>query len=236
MKTKSRRWVCPDCGTGKLAPSRPRRDDVRRYCLRCSERTGRLVERVCPVNERARELAEERSKKKAGRRRAVARKRREAAKESARERRSRLAPYEAFFRRALRLKSWEVDLATRPPRTSWSFASDGHASGCANAWNVSVRFGVNVSSNLEVVLHELAHSAFERRRLVVDGEPRAHNSVFRTILAAATSEVVGFRVDPAASTYENDLRCKRALREWLEESESWFSRRYFPELVVEDGE
>lgn len=44
-----KRWRCPNCGSGKLAPGRARKDDTRRYCLPCSERTGRLVERACPA-------------------------------------------------------------------------------------------------------------------------------------------------------------------------------------------
>lgn len=44
-----RRWVCPLCDEGKLAPERARRDDTRTYCLACSERTGRLVRRTCIV-------------------------------------------------------------------------------------------------------------------------------------------------------------------------------------------
>lgn len=34
------RWECPHCKNVKLAPSRPRMKDVRRYCLPCSERQG----------------------------------------------------------------------------------------------------------------------------------------------------------------------------------------------------
>ncbi len=46
---KQSRWKCPTCGHGLLAPQRPRRDDVRRYCLPCSSKTGKLVERVAPA-------------------------------------------------------------------------------------------------------------------------------------------------------------------------------------------
>lgn len=51
---KNRRWVCPRCSSGALAPQQPRKDDVRRFCLSCSEETGRLVERKCPALERQR--------------------------------------------------------------------------------------------------------------------------------------------------------------------------------------
>lgn len=50
----TRRWVCPTCGGGVLAPSRPRKDDVRRYCLPCSKKSGRLVPRSCPAADAAR--------------------------------------------------------------------------------------------------------------------------------------------------------------------------------------
>jgi hypothetical protein len=50
-------WTCPKCQNAHRAPSRPRKDDVRRFCLKCSEMTGRLVARVCGVLEKARELA-----------------------------------------------------------------------------------------------------------------------------------------------------------------------------------
>lgn len=44
-----KRWVCPLCGAGKLAPARPAWEDARCFCLRCSERTGKLLARVCPA-------------------------------------------------------------------------------------------------------------------------------------------------------------------------------------------
>lgn len=55
------RRVCPQCGTGINAPERPRRDDVRRYCLTCSAKTGRLVERVAPTLEKQRTAQAERA-------------------------------------------------------------------------------------------------------------------------------------------------------------------------------
>ncbi len=52
------RWECPN---GKhpavLAPTKPRKDDIRRYCLPCSEAKGRLVTRVAPRLETARSEA-----------------------------------------------------------------------------------------------------------------------------------------------------------------------------------
>lgn len=64
MATKQMRWKCPQCDSGVLAPSRPRRDDVRRYCLTCSAKTGKLVERSAPALEKKREQAKQRSTEK----------------------------------------------------------------------------------------------------------------------------------------------------------------------------
>lgn len=57
--SKNVRWKCETCGSGVLAPSRPRRNDARRYCLPCTETTGRLVERISPALERKRAMAKE---------------------------------------------------------------------------------------------------------------------------------------------------------------------------------
>lgn len=47
-------WRCPDCGSGVRAPGKPRRNDVRRFCFPCSQRSGYMVERVCPTLEKKR--------------------------------------------------------------------------------------------------------------------------------------------------------------------------------------
>ena len=54
MATKNVRWKCEICDSGLLAPSRPRLNDVRRYCLPCSADTGKLVHRVAPSLEKKR--------------------------------------------------------------------------------------------------------------------------------------------------------------------------------------
>jgi len=55
-----KRWKCPLCSSGVLAPVRPVEDDVRRYCLSCSARTGRLVRRICPAQETQRKARADR--------------------------------------------------------------------------------------------------------------------------------------------------------------------------------
>jgi hypothetical protein len=49
MMPKRRRWDCPAGEhAGQLAPARLRKDDIRRYCIPCSTKSGRLTERVAP--------------------------------------------------------------------------------------------------------------------------------------------------------------------------------------------
>ena len=48
-KPSRKRWVCPLCKDGHLAPSKPRKNNALRYCLPCSGKTGKLVERDCPA-------------------------------------------------------------------------------------------------------------------------------------------------------------------------------------------
>lgn len=68
------RWTCPnDLHPGVLGPSKPRRDNLCRYCLPCSEKVGKLVERVVPKLEAKREAKRERASEKAKAARAKAR-------------------------------------------------------------------------------------------------------------------------------------------------------------------
>jgi hypothetical protein len=64
MASPKTRWECPNGCGAVMGPRRPRKDDVRRYCLPCSEESGRLVERVAPVVEKERKAAAERAAKK----------------------------------------------------------------------------------------------------------------------------------------------------------------------------
>jgi len=63
-KAQQYRWVCDNPKhPGVLASSRPRRDDVRRFCWACSQANGRLVERHCPALDKARAAKQERRTK-----------------------------------------------------------------------------------------------------------------------------------------------------------------------------
>lgn len=58
------RWKCELCNNGLLAPTKPRMNDVRRYCLPCSASTGKLVQRVSPTLEKQRVAKQAASRKK----------------------------------------------------------------------------------------------------------------------------------------------------------------------------
>lgn len=65
MTSKQVRWRCPSCSSGVLAPSRPRKLDVRRWCLDCSAKGPRLVERVPVALEAKRKERKKRQARKA---------------------------------------------------------------------------------------------------------------------------------------------------------------------------
>ena len=70
---KQVRWKCERCEDGLLAPSKPRLDDVRRYCLPCSSETGKLVERIAPALEAQRITAKQKYQKKVAKRKQIER-------------------------------------------------------------------------------------------------------------------------------------------------------------------
>jgi len=63
------RWTCPQCDKGALGPGRPRKNNAVRYCLPCTAKTGKLVERECLTLEKRRERKVEAKKAAAARKR-----------------------------------------------------------------------------------------------------------------------------------------------------------------------
>ena len=72
-----RRWVCPQCGVGVLAPERMRALDTRRFCLDCSRAAPLLVARESPALTAKREAAAAKRAEQAKRDRAAATAKRE---------------------------------------------------------------------------------------------------------------------------------------------------------------
>jgi hypothetical protein len=182
---RNARWTCPKCGDTCLAPRRPRRDDVRRYCLDCSRTTGRLVERTAPALDKQRIERAARAQ--------------QARREQAARRRERLAAYYTVdsvdLREAmvemLRMDVFDTSrgraLRAKPPALVVSRRTVIHTRlGVAQIREHRIR--VNVTSDtrapraLGTLLHEIVHFVVGRRP---DGW---HGSLFRSTLASAHEE------------------------------------------------
>jgi hypothetical protein len=162
-------------------PQRPRRDDVRRYCLACSASTGRLVERTAPSLERQRQQKQERS----AARRVTARDR-----ERTLERERRSIGSVNIDAEARRL--WNLPVFKRQPRwkpgvptiTVRRSAAKRHTSGHSyfNHGGIVLTVGSDLDEALGVLLHELAHPIIGKP----DGE--IHPESFWTFLRSAARE------------------------------------------------
>lgn len=152
----TRRWVCPKCGAGTNGPERPRRDDVRRYCLDCSAETGRLVERVAPALERQRAQAREKSAAKTTRKR-------ETAREKAIAQRS-IGGFDllAEAKRIWNLPTMkELHRGKELPPIEWrrsptKFRTSGHCDYYSR--RIVITIGTDAADAIETVEHELMHA------------------------------------------------------------------------------
>lgn len=204
MTTAMKRWTCPLCTAGKLAPGRPRRDDTRRYCLPCSEKTGRLVERVCAALEGARAAREEAAKAKAAKA-AVSRKATRSTK--AADERARLtiggAYLSDFVRPYWRLLCEEarkvspgliVPAHDVPPALVVARSTRaGYYRGTGSRRRTHLRFGpsgIDKATALELLLHELCHGACA----AANRAEGAHGPTFRRTLRAAAKRLWGVEV------------------------------------------
>lgn len=178
------RWVCPSCGSGVNAPQRPRKNDVRRYCLVCSASTGFLVERTAPALDRRRDRAD------------ALRRDRDAKKREAERRRWIISCADALGRR----RDIDVRAELRQALTACGYFegwAPGHrpkmddlsilirrskkpySTGRASSFNVAFTFGEPASYEecMELIYHEAAHMA------APEGEH--HGPKYRRILAVA---------------------------------------------------
>lgn len=203
-KPKLFRWVCPKCGEGTLAPSRPRRDDVRRYCLGCSSETGRLVEREAPAirkatEERARRKREAREKKE----------RREREREAAR-----FVVDELDTRRELR-RLWRhaealnrervirVGVVGALPRLHVVRHSHGPYSrlGSASPWRNEIRLnvgpGIGWASIADTLAHEVAHILVGYDA----ADNRWHGDEWKDVFALLVERAYGFKAYRVPAAY-----------------------------------
>lgn len=187
MRTRTMtRWVCGRCNDARLAPTRPRKDDIRRFCLKCSEHTGRLVARTAPTLEKRRE---ERKLKLRGRRMTLEEraKEREEARSTiktdaftlnVRSEMEKMMKIDAFAALKGRVVTLHIRRCTRKPRrvgTAWFHRK--HIQICDFP-------GITLHALREVLLHELAHVA----------TPGDHHGIqWRTCFRLACEQYLGVR-------------------------------------------
>lgn len=222
-----RRWVCPSCGDGNHAPDRPRKDDVRRFCLTCSKGTGFLVVRVCPALDNQRVQKAEQATQRRERRAARTQDRKQTDYnyqymvgdlDILVEARSMWKVLRAVSK-DVKCKGWtwsfpEVSVQ-RSARGRWS----GHAyygrhritMTFPRTWGNHPRHRATV---LEMTLHELTHLAHGHGRNDAAGRERHHDERFNQILSAAAKTIWGIEKLPIVDGYKTSrvLRTKLAKR------------------------
>lgn len=230
-------WRCPKCNDGVRAPARMRRDNALRYCLTCSGKTGKLVERVCPsaAAERTRREAERKAAEVRAKDRAVAK-----ANNYATTERGRL---EALARDWLKLDAFKDGLngrrvtfqirlsgertrkwmeryeapmkpdglpgdVTYTERTQ-TYARPKWSSG--HAWcgraHFCVTAGTDYAEAASVILHEIAHLATPK--------DRGHGPAWRACFADAVQEVTGERPANTGDRIEYHKVCAEVVRRWM---------------------
>lgn len=199
-----KRWVCPRCGDGVLGPQRPRRDDVRRYCLACSASTGRLVERTCPALER--ERADRGAKRAARTARANERQR------SAEVERRTVGGVDlmAEARRFAKLPALRDGIERNgfPNITIRRSTSKRHTSGfCSYTYpaSITVTVGTDPYDAPGTVLHEMVHAV-----VLSEGHSAGYWSLLQRAAREAWPEA---RFDFANAS--RGWRCQRAIRDGL---------------------
>lgn len=198
MTAKQRRWVCGECNDGVLAPSKPRRDDVRRYCLDCSKRTGKLIERTCPALDRERAASTAKRTERAKAKRETATRQRTAAKatEKAKLNRHFSAKHpvtgEVVDARKELPKVWraarkvEPRLRERPPEL---VASRGSGSYAYTAYG---EIHLAECAGWLTLVHEVAHfvRAAQGNRRRDDGKRAVHDRAFYYVLKDIVEQLV----------------------------------------------
>jgi hypothetical protein len=192
-KPKQVRWKCPnDIHAGVLGPSRPRRDNLCRYCIPCSQRVGKLVERVAPTVEKQREVQAAHAKQKRETKTRRAKEKEKAyyviAGVNLQAEMKRLVKLKAFGGRQGRMARQIPNLVVRRckshPRTRL-----GSASPWENKIIVAAYPGQDAADVRETLIHELVHiyCGYDR-----SDKRHWHGTEFRSKFREAVEEAYGF--------------------------------------------
>jgi hypothetical protein len=155
------RWKCESCNNGLLAPTKPRMNDVRRYCLPCSASTGKLVERVAPSLEKQRVAKQAATRKKNVAKRATVAKRNAPIKIRQKREAERQRIFEKEADRIWALFFPNGTTRKRPP-IKLVYSKNRDCSGLWDGWRVLVRiprWSDGGAWAWEVLAHELCHAA-----------------------------------------------------------------------------
>jgi hypothetical protein len=155
------RWKCESCNNGLLAPTKPRMNDVRRYCLPCSAKTGKLVERVAPSLEKQRVAKQAATRKKNVAKRATVAKRNAPIKIRQKREAERQRIFEKEADRIWALFFPNGTTRKRPP-IKLVYSKNRDCSGLWDGWRVLVRiprWSDGGAWAWEVLAHELCHAA-----------------------------------------------------------------------------
>lgn len=186
---KQVRWKCANCNHGLLAPMKPRKNDVRRYCLPCSAKTGKLVERVSPTLEKQRETKSTQRKVKTQKTKTKTNAKTKLVREKKSAVKKRQAMIEKEGQRIWKLmEGWHKG---RPmPKITIVNARNQRGGGHATYWRNEIQ--VNIKQNQTergskwawyVLAHELAHCACPPVR--TNGKRDVHHKEFYRALKHA---------------------------------------------------
>ena len=188
------RWKCQLCDNGLLAPTKPRMNDVRRYCLPCSSETGKLVERVSPTLEKKRVAKKATTKKKNAAKRATVAKRTAPIKTRQKREAQRQRIFEKEADRIWALFFPNGTARKRPP-IKLVYSHGGGVSGLWDGWQVLVRiprWSKGGATAWETLAHELCHAVVGSRHKDSEG---SHGRTFYTTLKPVIEKRWGVRMD-----------------------------------------
>ena len=242
---KKKRWVCPQCGVGKLGLQRPRKNDIVRYCFPCSEKAGVLVERVSPADINKKKKKEE----------AVARKKANAKPKPRKTTRTWMqipryryelsdgtTPNLMFAASVMcRMSGWnnprrlkqlwdrtskamrssdtltrrEKNLIISYTRSTFKNYSTGRAYG---DWKVEMMLAhTNIAASLVTLLHELCHIDQDKYQ-IVNGKNRYHDLAFNLKQQEMAYKLWGYNTHPECAGWSigKGYAPTKHLEGWLE--------------------
>lgn len=230
-KPRRYRWVCPECKVAVLAQMKPPKDSTVRYCLPCSSKSKKLVERTCPVLDKAR-------KKKAN---AAWIKRYDDKKRKKVKEREYQAWEEGGHPTNRQLKSWVLKLwklpSVKDKESTWNYFGGRHKvpdlvvvrrksepRTWGRAWPRGRRITIYAwddmlkSEALEVLIHEVAHIVAGKDQ---NDSAHWHGDHHRAIMQGIIADLGLKPVNMAGTKYRVGPRITKRIQESRMIQEGW---------------